>query len=63
MQEVVLIGECLTRSTYIHIHLLAYVLCLSIVFDKYNVTNNFIFRGFYENNISYLKLLNGCRGI
>ena len=31
MQEVVLIGECLTRSTYIHIHLLAYVLCLSIV--------------------------------
>ena len=48
MQEVVLIGECLTRSTYIHIHLLAYVLCLSIVFDKYNVTNNFIFRGIDE---------------
>ena len=45
MQEVVLIGECLTRSTYIHIHLLAYVLCLSIVF---NVTNNFIFRGIDE---------------
>ena len=48
MQEVVLIGECLTRSTYIHINLIAYVLCLSVVSTYCNVTNNFIFGGIDE---------------
>ena len=43
MQEIVLIGECVTMFYLYLFHLLTYVLCLSIVSNKYNVTNDFIF--------------------